>query len=284
MTPSEHRPRPLVEYLVARDGLPARSGLAFDYILAADGLFVATESDLLAVRLPVARCRLGGDRIATVGAACELRNGRLPRAVWEACLAHAEAAAEDGREVAVLVTHRPDGGAGGRYRVIRPPQTVTATRAEYEETDLPPGEAVLLSFHSHHGLRAYFSGTDDADERQLRLYAVVGRLGNPRPEVALRVGFNGHWLSLPWESVFLGERGTFRDVQFAPPDDVRDDDMWANLDLDPATLPGVCPRHHHPRPRLGLSGLLSLLARRRCTRPDDAASLWLGDDTREVLP
>src|SRR4051812_24348901 len=105
---SEHRTRPLVDYLVARDGVPARSGLAFDYLLAADGLFVATESDLLAVRLPLARCHLRGDRIAPVGAACELRRGRLPRAVWDACLAHAEAAAGDGNEVAVLVTHRPD--------------------------------------------------------------------------------------------------------------------------------------------------------------------------------
>src|SRR5262245_54566853 len=110
MTPSDVLPRPLVDYLVARAGIPTRSGLAFDYVLAADGLFVATESDLLAVRLPLARCRLRGDRIAPVGAACELRHGRLPRAVWEACLAHAEATAEDGREVAVLVTHRPDGG------------------------------------------------------------------------------------------------------------------------------------------------------------------------------
>src|SRR4051812_38650198 len=108
MIPSELATHPLVGYLVARDRAPARSGLAFDYILAADGLFVATESDLLAVRLPVVRCHLRGDRIAPVGAACELRHGRLPRAVWDACLAHAEAAAGDGREVAVLVTHRPD--------------------------------------------------------------------------------------------------------------------------------------------------------------------------------
>src|SRR5438105_1634100 len=104
MTPSERSPRPLVDYLVARAGVPARHGLAFDYILAADGLFVATESDLLAVRLPVAHCHLRGDRIAPVGAACELRHGRLPHAVWTACLAHAEAAAGDGREVAILVT------------------------------------------------------------------------------------------------------------------------------------------------------------------------------------
>lgn len=284
MTPSERSPRPLVDYLVARDGVPARSGLAFDYLLAADGLFVATESDLLVVRLPVARCRLRGDRIASVGAACELRRGRLPRAVWVACLAHAEAAAATGHEVAILVTHRPDGGIGGRYRVIRPPQTVTATRAEYDEPDLPPGETVLLSFHSHHGMRAYFSGTDDADERQLRLYAVVGRLGTARPEVALRVGFNGHWLPLPWESVFVGERGSFRDVQFSPSDEAGDDDWWASLNDDLATLPVACARQRISSPRLGLSGFLSLLGRRPVARSGEAAALRLGDDTREVLP
>jgi len=111
MMPDKRSPRPLVDYLVARAGLPARSGLAFDYILAADGLFVATESDLLAVRVPVAPCRLRGDRITAVGAACALRRGRLPRAVWAACLAHAEAEAAHGREVAVLVAYCPDGDA-----------------------------------------------------------------------------------------------------------------------------------------------------------------------------
>lgn len=280
MTPSARPPRPFVDYLIAREGLPARSGLAFDYILAADGLFVATEGDLLAVRLPVAPCRLRGDRIAAVGATCELRRGRPPHAVWAACLAHAEDAAQAGREVAVLVTHRPDGGASGRYRVIRPPQTVTSTCAEYDEPDLPPGETVLLSFHSHHAMRAYFSPTDDGDERQLRLYAVVGRLGTPRPEVALRVGFNGHWLPLPWEAVFDGERGSFRDAQFDPADAVGPDGAGHGLE---SALSGGPPARSG-RPQAGRSGLLALFAGRLGQRTRPNAAIMLGDDTREVLP
>ncbi len=280
MMPDKRSPRPLVDYLVARAGLPARSGLAFDYILAADGLFVATESDLLAVRVPVAPCRLRGDRITAVGAACALRRGRLPRAVWAACLAHAEAEAAHGREVAVLVAYCPDGDAGGRYRVLRPPQTVTAERAEYEEPALLPGEAVLLAFHSHHRMRAYFSPTDDEDERQLRLYAVVGRLDTARPEVALRVGFNGHWLSLPWEAVFLGERMPFRDAQFDPPDE-------AGVDAPDRSL-GSAYGARQPagvaRPRLGLIGVMSMLGSRRVARTSDRATAFLGDDAREVLP
>lgn len=279
MTPRERPPRPFVDYLVARESLPPRSGLAFDYILAADGLFVATEGDLLAVRLPVAFCRLRGDRIAPVGTACALRRGRLPRSVWAACLAHAEDAARAGREVAVFVTHRPDGGASGRYRVIRPPQTVTATRAEYDEPALAPGETVLLSFHSHHAMRAYFSPTDDGDERQLRLYAVVGRLGTPSPEVTLRVGFNGHWLPLTWETVFDGERGSFRDAQFDLPDETSVGDAYRCLG---AQHSGHRPTHA-TWPRLGLSDVLALLAGRRIARPEHELTLLVGDDSQEVL-
>ena len=280
MTSSEHQPRPFVDYLVAREGVPPRSGLAYDYILAADGLFVATENDLLTVRLPVAPCRLRGDRIAPVGATCELRHGRLPRAVWAACLAHAEAEAGAGHEVTVLVTRSPDSGAGVRYRVIRPPQTVTATSAEYAEPDLLPGEAVLLSFHSHHAMRAYFSRTDDGDERQLRLYAVVGRLGTDRPEVALRAGFNGHWLPLPWEAVFAGNRGRFRDAQFDPADDAEADDAAHK----PAAPGASLLLAQGALPRIRLTGLLSLLATRGVARAASGMAVLIEDDSQEVLP
>jgi hypothetical protein len=59
---------------------------------------------------------------------------------------------------------------------------------------------------------AYFSRTDDADEQGLGLYAVVGRLDTDRPEVVLRAGCYGHFLPLPWEAVFEGERLPFRDM------------------------------------------------------------------------
>lgn len=280
MTPDERSPRPFVDYLVARQGVPPRSGLAFDYILAADGLFIATENDLLTVRLPVAPCRLRGNQIAPIGPACELRHGRLPRAVWAACLAHAEAEAQAGREVTVLVAHRSDGGAGGRYRVIRPPQTVTATSAEYDEPDLLPGEEVLLSFHSHHAMRAYFSRTDDGDERQLRLYAVAGRLGTDRPEVALRVGFNGHWLPLPWEAVFAGDRGQFRDAQF----DSADEREAGDAAHEPGAPDASLRLAHATLPRIRLTGLLSLLANRGVARAASGMAVLIEDDTQEVLP
>ena len=61
-------------------------------------------------------------------------------------------------------------------------------------------------------MRAFFSATDDADERGLALYGVVGRLDTAESEVALRAGAFGHWLPLSWSRVFGGDRGPFRDL------------------------------------------------------------------------
>jgi len=80
----------------------------------------------------------------------------------------------------------------------------------------------VLEIHSHHRFPAQFSPTDDADEQHLCVYGVVGRLDQERPEVALRVGAYGYFLPVPWESVFAGGRGVFRDVHTEPEEDESD--------------------------------------------------------------
>ena len=130
----------------------------------------------------------------------------MPQACWDEAVALCRWHAARGREFLVLVTL----DARGAYRLVAPWQTPTASHVEYA---LPEGLGLpVLHLHSHHALRAYFSATDDADERGLALYGVVGRLDTAAPEVALRAGAFGHWLPLPWTRVFAGDRGPFRDL------------------------------------------------------------------------
>ena len=195
----------LVDYLVAREGPPPRRGLAYDYVLAGDGLYLVAENPWLSARVPVARCAVRG--LPPLYPACTLRQGPLPQPLWEAIVQTGRALAAAGLEVVLLVRHDPVAG----YRLALPPQRVGRTRVTYR----PAGDAVL-EIHSHHRYPARFSATDDADEQGLRLYGVIGRLDGARPEVALRAGAYGHWLPVPWEDVFVGSRGVFRDVQFEP--------------------------------------------------------------------
>ena len=63
---------------------------------------------------------------------------------------------------------------------------------------------MVAEFHSHGSSRAFFSATDDRDEQGFRIYGVVGRLDDPRPELSLRVGVYGHFTPLDWPPVFDG--------------------------------------------------------------------------------
>jgi PRTRC genetic system protein A len=153
------------------------------------------------VRVPVAPGSVRG--LAGVGAACLLKHGRLPLPIWHDLVDTARTWAVAGHEVLLAVVWEPPWG----YRTVRPPQVVGADRVVYV-----PRPSTVLELHSHHRLPAYFSRTDDADEQGLRLYGVVGRLDTARPEIALRVGCHGYRLPLPWDAVFRGDRGAFRDM------------------------------------------------------------------------
>lgn len=199
----------LVEYLVARDGPPPRRGIAYDYVLAGDGLYVVAENEYLEARVPVVRATVRG--LATLHPTVTLRAGRLPQALWERIVS--VAAARPAREVLLTVSASPSG-----YQLIRPAQIGGALRVVYR-----PTADTLLQIHSHGAYPARFSATDDADEQGFSLYGVVGGLLSACPRVALRVGVYGYFWPVPWETVFEGKRDRFRDVHLDPPDGTDDD-------------------------------------------------------------
>ncbi|MBI4496619.1 MAG: hypothetical protein HY689_01810 [Chloroflexi bacterium] len=192
---------PLVDYLIARDGLPPRSGDAYDYVLAGDGLYLVTENDALEVRMPVALAQVRG--LPPLGPRFFLRGGRIPQAVWEDITAAARLFSARGQELLLAVTHHEGSG----YRLVAPRQIAGSMNVLYER--FPD---VVLAVHSHHRYPAVFSPTDDADEQGFGLYGVLGRLDEDRPEVSLRVGVYGYFFPLPWGAVFDGRRGAFRDA------------------------------------------------------------------------
>ena len=236
-------PPALVDHVIARHGLPHRSGLAYDYVLAGDGLFLAAENAQLALRVPVARCAVRG--LPPIHATCVLAHGRLPAHLWHRAVRLARAMGAAGREVMLAVVH--DGQTG--YRLVVPDQEAESTSVRYR-----PAAGAVLELHSHHRLAARFSRTDDADEQGLCLYGVVGRLDRPRPHVALRAGAYGHFLPVPWETVFEGsavDREGVHDVQFDaadPEDDAgaggveprRPVSLWLAR-LNPGAIPRMLP-------------------------------------------
>lgn len=202
----------IVDYLVARDGCPPRSGVAYDYVVAGDGLFVVAQNALLAVRVPIGPFLVRG--LPPLGSRLRLEHGLLPHRLWNDAVDTAQQFAASGEEVLLVVTW--DSSA---YEFVTPVQVVDPMRVYYR-----PRSNVILEIHSHHHYPACFSDVDDADEQRLCLYGVVGRLDSNQPEVALRVGAYGYFMPVSWDDVFAGDRGAFWDVHGDPPEDRGDTD------------------------------------------------------------
>ena len=63
------------------------------------------------------------------------------------------------------------------------------------------GPPPLIEVHSHHGMDAFWSRLDDADEVGLALYAVLGRIFDA-PQLRVRLGVYGEWWPIPATWVF----------------------------------------------------------------------------------
>lgn len=91
--------------------------------------------------------------------------------------------------------------------IIKVPKQRISEASVNSETDEPYPDRYIhvMDFHSHNTMPAVFSGTDNADEKETRLYAVAGRFNRTFPEVTVRAGCAGKFIPLNPEDVFEGD-------------------------------------------------------------------------------
>ena len=201
----------LVTYHIHKhDPLPANDALAYQYILAGNGVFVRTETRFFTALLPVMACTVRG--LPPLRSQFQLLVPRIPARLLDTILTDAGCA------------RRPDNGLnevlyqfhhhGRTIQVKRPAQHTAPTNVT---TAVTADDTIICDLHSHGNMRAFFSQTDNADEQGARLYAVIGRVDSA-PEMRLRVGVYGHWLALPLTAVFT-HSGPFKDLYQEKEDD-----------------------------------------------------------------
>jgi PRTRC genetic system protein A len=194
----------LVTYHVHKcDPLPASDALAYQYIMAGNGIFIRAETPFFDVLLPIASCMMRG--LPPLRQHFQLKVPRIPARQLDTVLTDAGRA------------RRPDGGLnealylfhhhGQTVQVKKPSQQATAVSVLAAGGD---NSNILCDLHSHGNMCAFFSQTDDADEQAAKLYAVIGKLDTV-PEILLRVGVYGYWMLLPVTAVFTSS-GPFNDL------------------------------------------------------------------------
>lgn len=166
------------------DGLRGEPGLAYDYILAGNGLFVRAERlrvggvPLLRATVLVAEAEVRG--LVPMEPRLELPQGKVPGFLWLVALHTAERHLPDELYASIVWS---DNG----YHLEVPEQETTPGSIRY--TPVPD---TVVDIHSHgEKMGARFSATDDADDVGFRLSVVVGHLDRPINEVTARISVYG---------------------------------------------------------------------------------------------
>lgn len=210
----------LVTYHIhKRDSLPVNDALAYQYILAGNGVFVRAETRFFTALLPVTVCTVRG--LPPLHPRFQLLVPRIPARLLDIVLADARRARRpDNRLHEVLYQFHHHGRA---VQVQKPQQQTSPTSVITHMTaEAEDAASIICDLHSHGNMHAFFSQTDNADEQGTRLYAVIGRLDS-NPEIRLRVGVYGCWLPLSLTAVFMGN-GPFKDLYQKETDD---DKQWS---------------------------------------------------------
>lgn len=191
----------LIGYQILTDGVPPPlTAPLYEYLLAGNGIFVRGQRTGLEACIPVAHAAVRG--LPPTSGAATLTVPRVPVGALTRMLDLARGAKRHGAPIEILF-HLEWQAACARWRLHLPPQAGSAGRVAPTDTGPDSSYAhALIEVHSHHAMEAFWSGTDDADERSgFRLYGVLGMIFT-RPVLRLRVGMHGYFLEIPAGQVF----------------------------------------------------------------------------------
>ncbi len=183
--------QPVGHLIAASDGsIEGAQGIGYDYIMAAGGLYVQSQSDDIVARINIARRNIRG--LGAIDEKIQLTDGPIPGHMIALGLRWFRTNPDTERFFAIRR------GTEG-YELVIPEQEGQALSLTYT-----PEPRAIAEFHSHSRARALFSKTDNADEQGFKIYGVLGRAHQSVPELNLRLGIYGNFAPLIWSDAFSG--------------------------------------------------------------------------------
>lgn len=89
------------------------------------------------------------------------------------------------------------------YFIHCPEQEVSGATVNFKrDPELEAEHLLILDIHSHNTMGAFFSATDNSDEKETRLFGVVGKITNATPEYKFRAMCGGKAIELDIWDVF----------------------------------------------------------------------------------
>jgi PRTRC genetic system protein A len=189
----------LAEYHVAREDMvpPPPPGKLYTYVFAGNGVFIQAHRRELVARALVSEADVRGLHEIKPSAAFNLPrvSAQLVRAVFNRARGVCVGAGKP-REVLFYLIFEADA-----WRMVEPEQHASGAGVRPADPSDPDCSRAIIELHSHHEMKAFWSGTDDADETGFKLYAVIGRIFS-EPRLRVRAGVYGHFVEMNASDVF----------------------------------------------------------------------------------
>ena len=171
-------------------------------LIAADGLWLEVRRPWLQVRLPLACQSCFTVPYGALTPVMQLSFGQVPPALKQRFLVEAQAALPN-EHVAWLIWDAQDDGL--TYQSLKAIER-RPDRIQYHSPRLTESESLAVDIHSHGRLPAFFSRTDDEDDRgAYKLAIVVGSFGDDELSVAMRLCLGGWFIDLPTSPISAKE-------------------------------------------------------------------------------
>lgn len=129
--------------------------------------------------------------------------GKIPKALFDQILgffyAVMKANGEKALEAMAHILWNPEQG----YHIGIPPQEISAASVRYDWSYVPVGTSIIVDIHSHNNMNAFFSGTDNADDRaNISFSGVVGKLNETTPQTVWRFNYQDRKFEAKFEDIF----------------------------------------------------------------------------------
>ena len=176
-------------------------GQLYDYLFAANGIFLRARRPGLNVCFQIGDCELRG--LATIEPfQRNFTRPRVPAAFVQKMLEMSIATCVDAGQSTEALFYLIWNEEENRWRLDKPAQEANGGSVRpLEDGEGSSYQLALIEVHSHHQMLAFFSGDDDADEQGFRIYAVIGEIFS-EPKIRVRLGCFGHFHELRADTVF----------------------------------------------------------------------------------
>lgn len=162
-------------------------------LVANDGLWMEARQPGIYSRQRIAVLDSVALPYGTVAACIDLGCSQIPRSELHKFVEYARAHMPD--EVAMAMVW--DDRTASLKTVVLEPISSSPGHIQYKRPDLDEHQHVVADIHSHGRSKAFFSRTDNEDDRgDMKIAIVVGNLDTPQPTVKARFCTYGHYQAL----------------------------------------------------------------------------------------